>query len=97
MSKLQFISLLSPAVGSFVLVLLAWMQSNSRLADLKENMNQRFAEVNQRFAQVDQRFERVDKQFDRMDAQLLRIENDQREFYGITRKLEGRVDELSKK
>ncbi len=29
MSKLQFISLLSPAVGSFVLVLLAWMQSNS--------------------------------------------------------------------
>ena len=90
MSKLQFISLLSPAIGSFVLVLLAWMQSNSRLSDLKDNMNQRFEQVNQRFAAVDQ-------QFDRMDARLLRIESDQREFYGITRKLEGRIDEISRR
>ncbi len=46
---------------------------------------------------MNQRFGAVDKQFDRMDARLLRIEHDQREFYGIARKLEGRVDELSKK
>ena len=104
MSKLQFITLLSPAIGSFVLVLLAWMQSNSRLADLKENMNQRFEQMTQRFEQVDQWFEQVtqrfaavDRQFDRMDARLLRIENDQREFYGITRKLEGRIDEISRR
>lgn len=90
MSKLQFITLLSPAVGSFVLVLLAWMQSNSRLADLKETMNQRFEQVNQRFASVD-------RQFERMDARLVRVDNDQREFYGITRKLEGRIDELCKR
>ena len=52
--------------------------------------------MNQRFEQVDQRFLAVDKQFDRMDARLLRMEHDQREFYGSTRKLESRVDELSK-
>ena len=89
MSKLQFVSLLGPAVGSFVLVILAWMQSNYRLSDLKDN-------INQRFSNVDRQFEHVDRQFERMDARLLRIENDQREFYGITQKLEGRIDEISR-
>ena len=97
MSKLQFLSLLSPSVGSLVLVMLAWMNSNARLSDLKENMNQRFEQVNQRFEQVNQRFAAVDRQFERMDARLLRIENDQREFYGVTQKLEGRIDEIARR
>ena len=35
MSKLQFVSLLVPAVASFLLVVLAWMNSNQRLSRLE--------------------------------------------------------------
>ncbi len=87
MSKLQFITLLSPAVGSFVLVILAWMQANVRLADQKENTNLRFAEL-----QRD-----MDRQFDRMDARMDRIENDQKQFFNVTGKLDGRIDEIARR
>ncbi len=73
-----------------LLVLLGWMQTNYRFSDLKENMNQRFSQVDQRFSQVDQRFSQV-------EARLPRLEADYREFYGMEKKLEGRVDELSRR
>ena len=36
MNKLQFLSLLIPSVGSFVLVILAWMYSSQRLNELEQ-------------------------------------------------------------
>ena len=36
MNRLQFLSLLSPAVGSSVLVILAWMSSSQRLNRLEQ-------------------------------------------------------------
>ena len=45
---------------------------------------------------MNQRFDRVDKRLDRIDNRLDRVGNDLREFYGSNRKLEGRVDELSR-
>ena len=115
MGKLQFTSLLGPAVASFVLVLLAWMQSNSRMTDLKENMVQRFAdsdrklsdlraEMNGRFESVDQQFNGVNRQFDRIDRQfdsmgqrMERLENDQKQFFTVTGKLDGRIDEIARR
>jgi septal ring factor EnvC (AmiA/AmiB activator) len=41
-----------------------------RVADLKKDMDQRFAQVDQRFAQVDQRFAEVDQRFDRLERKL---------------------------
>lgn len=35
MTRLQFISLLTPSVASFVLVILAWMNSSQRLGRLE--------------------------------------------------------------
>jgi hypothetical protein len=37
----------------------------------------------------------IDKRFDGIDKTLVLIQEDQRQFYGITQKLEGRVDEIS--
>lgn len=66
-----------------LLVVLSWIQTNSRLSDLKEGMNQRFNQVDQRFNQVESR--------------LTRLEGDYRDFYGLEKKLDGRVDELSRR
>ena len=41
-----------------------------RITDLKENMDERFAQVDRRFEDVDKRFDRVDKRFDKLDATL---------------------------
>jgi hypothetical protein len=35
------------------------------------------------------------RRLDKIDTRLDLIQKDQREFYGITQKLEGRVDEIS--
>ncbi len=70
MSKLQFISLLAPSVGSFVLVILAWLHSNGRLTDLKESMNRQFDAVDRRFGEINRRLEL--------------IEREQKEFFTVT-------------
>lgn len=82
MSNAQFIALLTPSVGSVVLVILAWLYANARLSDLR-------SETNRQFEGVNSRLDRIDSRLDRVDADL-------REFYGSNRKLEGRVDELSR-
>lgn len=76
MTKLQFIALLSPSLGSLVLVVLAWMHQNQRLTDLRTDSN---------------------RQFDEVKGALLTLASDYRHFYGMEQKLEGRVDELSKR
>ncbi len=63
MNRLQFISLLIPCIGSFVLVILGWMFSSARLG--------------------------------RIETAVGSIQHDLQEFYRITGKLEGRVEETS--
>lgn len=45
MTNLQFISLLSTAIGSFVLVILAWLHQNQRLTDQRIDTQRQFGEV----------------------------------------------------
>jgi DNA anti-recombination protein RmuC len=44
---------------------------------------------------IDQMEQRTGKRLDKIDDRLDLIQKDQREFYGVTQKLEGRVDEIS--
>lgn len=105
MTRLQFIALLTPSVGSFVLVVLAWMHSNSRLSDLKESMDRRFTSMGEsmksQFADVDRRFhdmaENMNRRFDEVNRRLELIEKDQKDFFTVTGKLDGRIDELSRR
>ncbi len=53
--------------------------------------------VDSRFNRVDARFDRVDARFDQVDARFNRVDVDLRQFYAVTGKLEGRIDEISKK
>ena len=98
MTKLQFISLLSPAVGSFVLVILAWLHQNQRLSDLRSDTNRQFADLrsdtNRQFA--DLRSD-TNRQFDEVKRSLATLTSDYHHFYGMEQKLEGRVDELSRR
>ncbi len=108
MTNLQFYLLLSPAVGSLVLVVLAWLHQNQRLSDLRadtnrhiddlrSDTNRQFADVNRQFADVHRQFDDVHRQFVEMRAALATLSADYRTFYGMEQKLEGRVDELSKR
>lgn len=80
---------LSIGIPSF-LILLSWIQTNNRLSDLRLYFEARFSEVNRRFDEVERRFDRV-------ESRIRVLEADYREFYGMEKKLEGRVDELSKR
>lgn len=75
MTNAQFITLLSTGIGSFVLVILAWINQNQRLGDLREDMN---------------------RQFNRVDSRLALIEADQKEFFSVTGRLDGRIEQLSR-
>lgn len=90
MTNLQFYLLLSPAIGSFVLVILAWLHQNSRLTDLRQDTDRRFDDVTRRFDDATRRFDGV-------DARLSALAADYRTFYGMEQKLEGRVEELSRR
>ena len=52
MNNLQFIALLTPAVGSLVLVVLAWIHSNSRSTRLEHTVDQQGAEMRSHFTNV---------------------------------------------
>lgn len=82
MTNLQFLSLLIPSVSSVVLVVLAWLNQNQRLSDLRTDMAQQFAGM--------------DRQFDRVDKRLTLIEGDQKQFFKVTGTLEGRIEQLSR-
>lgn len=47
MTKLQFVALLSPAIGSFVLVILAWMFTNTRIGRVEAAVYKLGAEMSQ--------------------------------------------------
>ena len=76
MTNLQFLALLSPSIGSLILVVLAWLHQNTRLADLKADVRQFQSDVN--------------KRLDTIDSHLMN-------FYNVSGKLEGRIEELSRR
>ena len=81
MTNLQFTSLLSTAIGSFVLVILAWISQNQRSTDLRADVNRRFDEVERN---TDRKFDEVNRQFDEVSRRLTLIENDQKQFFAVT-------------
>lgn len=83
MSKLQFLSLLTPLAGSIVLVILAWMQSNVRLSRVESSFD----------AAVQKQSADMREVRDSLNA----IQNHLMTFYTVTGKLEGRIEELSRK
>lgn len=100
MTNVQFISLLSTAIGSFVLVILAWINQNQRSTDLRADMNRRFEEAklntDRQFDEVNRRFGDIHRQFDEVNRRLTLIEGDQKQFFTVTGKLDGRIDQLSR-
>ncbi len=97
MTNVQFISLLSTAIGSFVLVILAWINQNQRSTDLRADVNRQFDEVKR---DVSHRFDEAkrstDRQFDEVNRRLTLIQGDQKQFFTVTGKLDGRIDQLSR-
>ncbi len=93
MTNLQFISLLSTAIGSFVLVILAWINQNQRSTDLRADVNRRFDEVERN---TDRKFDEVNRQFDEVNRRLTLIKGNQKQFFAVTGKLDGRIDQLSR-
>ncbi len=77
-----------------ILVILAWIQSNSRASDLKENVNRQFEEMNRR---MDRQFEQVDRQLEQVNRRLDGIDEDLKHFHNVTGVREGRIDQLSRK
>ena len=76
MTNLQFLALLIPSIGSLILVVLAWLHQNTRLADLKADVRQFQSDVN--------------KRLDTIDNHLMN-------FCNVSGKLEGRIEELSRR
>ena len=91
---MQFIALLIPALGSILLVILAWMQANSRLSDLRTDTHRQFDGLNRR---IDSAEGALDQKISALAGQVTTLASDYRSFYGLEQKLEGRVDELSKR
>ncbi len=83
MTNMQFIALLTPALGSLVLVLLAWLHQNQRLSDFRDD--------------VSRRFDQTDARIGRIETRLVGIEQDQKQFFTVTGKLDGRIEELSRR
>ena len=86
MTNVQFISLLSTAIGSFALVMFAWINQNQRSTDLRNDVNRQFDEVKRD----------VHRQFDEVNRRLSLIEGDQKQFFSVTGRLDGRIDQLSR-
>ena len=55
------------------------------------------SDVKELRAEMRARFDRVDARFDQVDARFNRVDADLRQVYAFTGKLEGRIDEISKK
>ncbi len=108
MTNLQFISVLSASVGSFVLVILAWINQNQRLTEFRDETNRNFDRVDGRINGLEERLDhringlegRMNQQIkgleERMDKRLSLIEGDQKEFFRVTGRLDGRIDQLTR-
>ncbi len=97
MTNFQFISLLSTAIGSFVLVILAWLHQNQRLTDQRVDTQRQFGDMQRQFGEVQRQFGDMQRLFGEVKSALATLSADYQNFYGLEQKLEGRVDELSKR
>ncbi len=97
MSNMQFY--FAMAVPS-ILVILSWMQSNARLAWVESGIDRldgRIDKLNERMDKFSERLDTLGERIDKLNDRVTSIEGDLRTFYGVTGKLEGRVEELSRR
>jgi len=101
MSRLETVALLSSSIGSigsFVLVILAWINSNARVSDMNAKFDSKLSDLTTDFkSDMHRQFDEVSRQFGEVNRRLTLIKTDLKQFYGITQKLEGRVDEISRR
>ncbi len=94
MNKLQFISLIITAASSFVLVVLAWMQSNVRMSRIENMLD---TVVSRQAADNKEIRDSVAADMKEIRERLSTIDNHLMTFYTITGRLEGRIDEVSRR
>jgi hypothetical protein len=58
-------------VGTLAVVVIGFLYNNSRITDLRTDMNNRFTDINNRFSDFNNRFGDFEKMF---DAKLARLE-----------------------
>ena len=83
--------------STFLSVFIGVLMNRRDVTTLKEDMNRQFDTVNRQFDAVNRQFDTVARQFSEVNGRLTHLEQDLREFYGMEKKLEGRVDELSRR
>lgn len=67
---------------------------NTKFADMKADTNRQFSEVNTKLADLKAD---MNRQFTEVNRRLDIVDSDLKQFHTITGKLEGRVDELSRR
>ena len=70
-----------------LLIVLSLIQTNARLTDLKENLTQR----------LDDGITRIEQRLSRIEQRLDLVESDHKQFFSVTGKMEGRIDELARR
>jgi hypothetical protein len=74
METSQIVPILAAAIPTMITVLIGILINNSRLGDLRSDINTRFTDlktyIDVRFDHVDARFDHVDDRFDHMDKQF---------------------------
>ncbi len=93
MSNAQFAALIVSSAGSFVLVILAWIYSNTRLSRLEAMLDNSNAKHESAIVSVRTNH---DAHMAEIRNRLASMDNHLMTFYTITGKLEGRVEELSR-
>jgi hypothetical protein len=81
-----------------LLILIGWLQTNVRLSDLKAEVATTKSDLKLEIATTKTDLsKRIEEIRSDLGGRIARLELDYREFYGMEKKLEGRVDELSRK
>ena len=71
MTDLQMFMPMATFVGTLAVVVIGFLYNNSRITDLRTDMNNRFTDINNRFSDFNNRFGDFEKMF---DAKLARLE-----------------------
>ena len=71
MTDVQILLPFATFVGTLAVVVVGFLYNNSRITDLRTDMNNRFADLNARFGDFNNRFGDFEKLF---DAKLARLE-----------------------
>ncbi len=71
MTPIEYIIPLCTFAGTLTVLVVGFIYNNSRISDLRSDLNQRFQDINQRFQDINQRFQDLR---DLIDAKLARQE-----------------------